>query len=77
LNGDSQNLKQALFTVSDIVLGAAVLIALGVWVGNFLDEKLNTSPWFTISLSMIGGALGLTRMVIKAMSIDKKDSSKK
>ncbi len=64
------NFQRAMFVVSDAVLGAAVLVMLGVWGGGFLDDKLHTSPWCSLGLSVLGGGLGLWRMVKKATSLD-------
>lgn len=69
---DMRDLKRSMLIVGDAVLGAAVLVLLGVWGGGFLDQKLNTAPWCSIGLSMLGAGLGLARMVMKAMELDKK-----
>lgn len=68
---EKSNLKQALFTVSDAILGAAILLVVGVYFGSWLDDKCKTAPLFSISLALIGGALGLARMVAKAAALDK------
>ncbi|MCC7530194.1 MAG: AtpZ/AtpI family protein [Candidatus Melainabacteria bacterium] len=62
--------QRAMFVVSDAVLGAAVLIMLGMWAGGFADDNLHTAPWCSLGLSILGGALGLWRMVKKASSLD-------
>lgn len=62
--------QRAMFVVSDAVLGAAVLIMLGMWAGGFADDKLHTAPWGSLGLSILGGGLGLWRMVKKASSLD-------
>ncbi|MBX9948164.1 MAG: AtpZ/AtpI family protein [Candidatus Obscuribacterales bacterium] len=62
--------QRAMFVVSDAVLGAAVLILLGMWAGGFVDDKLHTGPWGSLGLSLLGGGLGLWRMVKKATSLD-------
>ena len=72
---ESTHLKKALFQVSDGILGAAVLIFLGVMAGNWLDAQLHTAPWLSIALSMLGGGLGLYRLVRKAMLIGDMPSS--
>ncbi len=59
-----------MFVVSDAVLGAGVLIMLGMWCGGFADDKLHTAPWGSLGLSILGGGLGLWRMVKKASSLD-------
>ena len=66
---DDSDLKQAMFQVSDGIIGAAVLIVIGVMAGNWLDAQLHTSPWLLIILSVLGGGLGLGRLVQKAMKI--------
>lgn len=65
----SQDVKRAMMAVSDGVLGAAVLLAAGVYGGNWLDNQFHTSPWCSVALAMLGGALGLGRMVYKATKI--------
>jgi len=67
---DMSGFQRNMFVVSDLVLGAAVLIMLGVWGGGFLDEKLHTAPWGSLGLSILGGGLGLWRMIKKASSLD-------
>lgn len=56
--------------VMDGVLGAAVLVVMGVAGGNWLDEKLHTAPWWSVGLSVVGGGLGLWRLCVKALALD-------
>lgn len=56
--------------VMDGVLGAAALVIVGVFAGNWLDAKLHTAPWWSLGLSMLGGGLGLWRLCMKAMALD-------
>ncbi len=65
--------NKAMITVADGVLGAGVLVALGVCLGHFLDQKLGSTPWLTILCSLIGGGAGLARLVMKAIKLDKED----
>ena len=37
---------------------------LGYWVGEWLDERLATAPWFTILFLIVGVAAGLKRLVV-------------
>jgi F0F1-type ATP synthase assembly protein I len=66
--------QQALLVVSDGVLGAGALIMLGVWGGNMLDDRLHTTPWISLGLSLLLGGLGLARLVAKANSLDSSPS---
>jgi len=67
------SINKALLAVGDGVLGAAILIVIGIYAGLYLDKKFMTSPWFTLGLLFLGGGLGLARLVMKAMSLDKLD----
>lgn len=60
--------------VVDGVMGAAILVVIGVFAGNWLDAKLHTAPWLSVGLSMAGGGLGLWRLCVKALALD--DGSK-
>lgn len=66
---DNTDLKQAMFQVSDGVIGAAVLIVIGLFAGQWLDKQFHTGPLWMVVLSLIGGGLGLARLVKKAMQI--------
>ncbi|MBY0548135.1 MAG: AtpZ/AtpI family protein [Candidatus Obscuribacterales bacterium] len=65
----SQDVKRAMMAVTDGVIGAAVLLAAGVYGGNWLDNQFHSAPWCSVGLAMLGGALGLGRMVYKATKI--------
>jgi F0F1-type ATP synthase assembly protein I len=73
MKGQAEMLR-AVAAASDAVIGAAVLTGLGAWAGLFLDEKLNSSPWFAVTLGLAGAGLGLTRMVKKALEAEKRDT---
>jgi Putative F0F1-ATPase subunit Ca2+/Mg2+ transporter len=66
---NSSDLKDAMFNAGDAVIGAAVLVFIGVFAGNWLDAKLHSSPWCVVCFSLLGAGLGLWRMVRKAMTI--------
>jgi F0F1-type ATP synthase assembly protein I len=75
-SGDDANLKSAMFAVSDGVIGAAILVFLGVLLGNWLDTQFHSAPLWVIVCSLTGGGLGLARLVQKAINIGQ-DSDKK
>jgi len=66
--------QKALLVVSDGVLGAGVLIMVGVWGGNMLDDRFHTAPWISLVLSLGLGGLGLARLVSKANQLDSSPS---
>ena len=70
------DLKRAMFTVSDAVLGAAVLLAIGVYAGSWLDKQFHCSPFCSVGLALLGGSIGLYRMVVKARGLDNGGSGK-
>ena len=66
-----EDMKKAMLAVTDGVIGAAVLLAAGVYGGGWLDRQLHTSPWLSVGLAMLGGGLGLARMVYRANQLGK------
>ncbi len=71
------DLRKALFTVSDAVLGAAVLLAMGVYGGAYLDKIFHCAPVLSVGLALLGAGLGLARMVMKANALDTGSKAKK
>ena len=66
-----KELRSALSAAGDAVIGTAVLVALGAFGGSWLDNKLHTTPWLAIALSLAGMILGLARMILKALKSEK------
>jgi F0F1-type ATP synthase assembly protein I len=66
----SSSVQQTVMVVGDGVLGAGLAIMLGVWGGNMLDDRFHTAPWISLTLSLLGGGLGLARLVSKANQLD-------
>lgn len=64
-------LMAALSSAGEAVLAVGVLVALGAWGGMWLDDRLGTTPWLAICLSLLGMVLGLARMVAKALAADR------
>lgn len=60
------DVQKALLTAADSVVGSAIFIILGIIGGNYLDQLWHTTPLLAIILALVGGALGLIRLVIKA-----------
>src|SRR5579862_8939067 len=66
---DSAYLKKSILQLSDGAISCGVLVALGVVGGSWVDGKLHSAPWFTLGLCLIGGGLGLARLIHKALDI--------
>lgn len=77
MDQDNDYLKRALFAASDGVLGAALLIFIGMHAGSWLDNKLHSAPWISIILCLLGGGLGLARMVAKVLALEDKSQPPK
>jgi F0F1-type ATP synthase assembly protein I len=71
----SREVINAISSAGESVVGIAVMVALGAWGGMWLDDRLHTTPWLAISLSLLGMVLGLTRMVVKAIQADKAEGA--
>ena len=47
---------QALLFSSQIGVSVIACLFIGVFIGKFLDERLHTSPWMLLTLSLLGAA---------------------
>lgn len=72
--GGNDDLSKALASAGEAVLAIAVLVAFGVWGGNWLDEKFHTQPLMAVLLALLGMAAGLARMVVKALQAEKQSA---
>lgn len=58
-SNDKKNPNEAL-KYSGMAIKMAIVIAAGVFGGQYLDEKFNNqSPWMTIILSLVGVGLAI------------------
>lgn len=54
-----------------------VSVALGIWIGGFLDDKLNTGVLFLIVFTIIGVASGFRSVyLIVTKQIEKEEEEK-
>ena len=51
-----KNLLRGLTLFSQIGISMASCVLLGVFVGQFLDRRFDTSPWFLLVFSLVGVA---------------------
>lgn len=58
-----------------IQLAAVILIFL--WVGIKLDEWLNTNPWFTLALTLIGFSAGFYSFYLNIKKLGDQDKADK
>ena len=52
-------------------------IFLGVFAGNFLDNKFNSSPWFLLLFIVLGVGAAFMNLYKFVMTMTKKDDNKK
>lgn len=55
-------------------------IVLGVYIGNLLDEKFNTSPWFLLLGVLLGvgtAFMSLYKFIMKVVKSSEEDKKKK
>lgn len=57
----------------DLIFGVFVLTAIAATLGNYLDKKLGTTPWFAIIFGILAIIFGLARLVNKANEMSKKE----
>jgi F0F1-type ATP synthase assembly protein I len=69
-NSSAGGAQKAFLVVGDGVLGAGLLIMIGAWGGNILDDRLHTNPWISLCSSLLLGGLGLARLIAKANELD-------
>lgn len=66
---------RALALVSAIGIDLAITVLLGVWLGSWLDERMNTDPLFLIIGIFLGLAVGIIVIIrlIKPFTEDNKN----
>lgn len=66
---------KAFALASTIAVQFAASVFVGVWLGDFLDERLNTRPWLMLAGLLTGiaaGMLGAYRTVFSLLDKNKK-----
>jgi len=64
--------KFARFSSVGIQMG--ITIVLFTWLGDFLDKKVNNStPWWTLGLSLFGVTAGLTLVILEVIKMSKEN----
>lgn len=64
MKGNKMDLKVArnLSYVSQIAFLILTPIIAGVYIGNYLDEKLGTAPWLMLLLTIVGVGVGFVSL---------------
>ena len=68
----------AMFGSFGFIMGASVLV--GYFLGNFLDKKLGTEPWFLIIflfLAIMGAFIEFFKTFQRFAALDSKDKMRK
>jgi F0F1-type ATP synthase assembly protein I len=61
---------------SGLGITLAVVILVFLWVGMKLDEWLNTSPWLTLTMTMLGFFGGFYNFFLNIQKLSKQDKEK-
>jgi len=68
--------QQAVTVGSSIATSLAGLVGGGFFLGRFLDARWSTRPWLTLSLMLVGLALGASYLVITLKEFGASDDKK-
>jgi len=60
---EKRQILRAMGLMSQIGVTAVICVLIGVFGGRFLDDRLGTSPWFLIILSLLGAAAAIKAMI--------------
>lgn len=73
---EQRSWQKAVVVGSNISTSLAVLVGGGFFLGRYLDARWQTQPLFTISLMLIGLALGGSYLVITLKKFGAADDKK-
>jgi len=62
-NKERRTILRAMGLMSQIAFTVIACIALGVFLGRFLDDRLGTSPWLIITFSLLGCLTAFKSMI--------------
>jgi len=68
--------QKAVTVGSNIATSLAGLVGGGYLLGSYLDTRWGTQPWLTLSLMLVGLALGTTYLVITLKEFGASDDKK-
>lgn len=68
--------QKAVTVGSNIATSLAGLVGGGYLLGSYLDTRWGTQPWLTLSLMLVGLALGATYLVITLKEFGASDDKK-
>ena len=74
--GNQKPWQKAVTVGSNIAASLAGLVGGGYLLGNYLDARWNTQPWLTLSLMLLGLALGASYLVITLKEFGATDDKK-
>ncbi|MFA6584669.1 MAG: AtpZ/AtpI family protein [Elusimicrobiaceae bacterium] len=66
------NRKNSAFDYLQIGLQLAITALAGLFAGYWLDKKLDTRPWLTLTFSILGSAAGLYSAIRQALKTDER-----
>ena len=74
--GKQKSWHKAVTVGSNIATSLAGLVGGGFFLGRYLDARWDIEPWLTISLMLVGLALGTSYLVITLKEFGASDDKK-
>jgi F0F1-type ATP synthase assembly protein I len=71
------NILKALGLITQIGISMMIPIALCLFLGQYLDEKLGTSPWLLIIFIVLGVLAAFRNLYMLTISFTKSDKKRK
>ena len=65
--------RARLYNITSLAFAFPVSIAVGTYIGYYLDGKLGTSPWLTIVFLFVGVAAGFLNLFRAVKAFDRQD----
>jgi len=71
-----RNMARTLVMVYSLGFEILVTVALGFFLGRYLDGKLNTNPWFTVSLMLLFMFAAMYRLIRRVIKLEDSNGQK-
>ena len=76
MEGKQKSWQTAVNVGANIATSLAGLVGGGFFLGRYLDARWGTQPWLTLTLMLVGLALGATYLVVTLKEFGATDDKK-